>query len=331
MVRRQPRSTLFPDTTIFRSKLRCQPSPVRIDVKMTCTATVRDAGGAQLSPPTGKVRIASAAIGTFDHTTCTLKKTNSIAASCAVHFTPKRPGPIMLRSSYSGDAKHAGSQDQFFTNVDAGKTESALKCQPNPDRIGVKTTCNMTVLDVGGAQQSAPTGVVTFKNERTSQGVFEHSTCYLKPNKKKKNKASCWVHYTPRTYVHDVHASYPGDARHATTRAHETLYVDLGKTRMRVGCGPQPAHRGASVHCLVEVRDVGGAQRSPPTGGVSFKTGGQGTFSSKHCSLKNLVSVTAFCEVYYKPTHVGSHSITGNYGGDGRHMATSDTEVLRVK
>src|SRR5256885_1371286 len=204
---------------------------------MTCTATVRDAGGAQLSTPTGKVRIATAAIGTFDHTTCTLKKTNSIAASCAVHFTPKRPGLITLRSSYGGDAKHAGSQDKFFTNVDEGKTELKLRCQPNPVRIGVKMTCPSPVRDAGGAQLSTPTGkvriaTVFFLTVRhpPSSPHFTYTT-----------PVRCAVHFTPkRPGLITLRSSYSGDAKHTGSQDQFFTNVDEGKTESALKCQPNP-------------------------------------------------------------------------------------------
>src|SRR2546429_244358 len=163
------------------------------------------------SPPAGKVTFDTAALGTFDHKTCTLKKKSSSEASCDPHFTPKRPGLMGLRSSYSGDAKHGGSQENGSASGRESEKNSVVAGSLNTVRIGVKMTCTMTVRDVGGAQLSTPTGKVRIAT--AAIGTFDHNKCTLK--KTSSIAASCAVHLTPkRSGQIGLRSSYSGDAKH---------------------------------------------------------------------------------------------------------------------
>jgi hypothetical protein len=69
-----------------------------------------------------------------------------------------------------------------------------------------------------------------------------------------------------------------------------------------------------------------------PTGTVTFTsdTGG-GSFSGSSCTLAPAsTSGQASCSVGYTPGQAGPEMITGNYGGDGGHPASSGQTTLAV-
>ncbi|HLI61011.1 MAG TPA: S8 family serine peptidase [Solirubrobacteraceae bacterium] len=97
--------------------ISCAPSPVRVGQPTTCTATVSDTDSTAVLAPTGAVRFASNASGTFaSGGSCTLAAGSSPSeASCSIAYTPTKfgSGHQRITAAYGGDSDHSSSSGQF--------------------------------------------------------------------------------------------------------------------------------------------------------------------------------------------------------------------------
>jgi Bacterial Ig-like domain (group 3) len=101
-------------------------------------------------------------------------------------------------------------------------------------------------------------------------------------------------------------------------------------TTTSVTCSPQPVVAGQSTTCTATVTDM-----TTPTGTVSFKTSGPGSFNEASCELTMVNASSASCSVTYTPGStpaepVRSDTITAEYGGDDTHKASKGTTTVAV-
>src|SRR5438093_8512447 len=218
MIRRPPRSTLFPYTTLFRSVLghhlltatygsdtshtgssgtftlavsprtttttvACSPSSVPDNTASSCTATVADSSGTGGIVPTGTVTFTTNSTGTFTSTTCSLT-----AGSCSVSYTPTVVGHALITGTYGGNTVHSGSTGSFLLASTIRASTTTVTCTPNSVLDNVATSCTATVADNSGTGGVTPTGTVTFTTNST--GTFSSTTCTL-------SAGACSVTYTP--------------------------------------------------------------------------------------------------------------------------------------
>ncbi|HEY7121893.1 MAG TPA: choice-of-anchor Q domain-containing protein [Solirubrobacterales bacterium] len=110
--------------------------------------------------------------------------------------------------------------------------------------------------------------------------------------------------------------------------------VQRNTTTTAVDCAPASLTLGTgNSTCTATVTDSGSSfPVSPPTGTLSFNSGGAGAFDPTSCPLTMLSSSEASCEVTYTPTAAGSgsHVITGAYGGDADHGSSQGSVEVGV-
>ena len=93
-------------------------------------------------------------------------------------------------------------------------------------------------------------------------------------------------------------------------------------TSAGVSCAPATVQAGSASTCTVTVTSVSGA--TVPTGTVSFAAGpATGSFGTTSCALGASGVATASCQVTFTPAAAGGYTITGSYGGDAEHPASS--------
>jgi hypothetical protein len=80
------------------------------------------------------------------------------------------------------------------------------------------------------------------------------------------------------------------------------------------------------------VTDTASSGATTPTGTVTFTSDTSGgSFSSSSCKLSPAsTSGQASCSVSYTPGQAGSETITGSYGGDSSHDASSGQATITV-
>ena len=85
---------------------------------------------------------------------------------------------------------------------------------------------------------------------------------------------------------------------------------------------------GSATSCTVTVRDqLSGA--ITPIGSVSFAAApSSGSFGGTSCTLAAKNATAASCTVTFVPTVAGSYTVTGSYGGDSAHTASSGSAPL---
>lgn len=103
----------------------------------------------------------------------------------------------------------------------------------------------------------------------------------------------------------------------------------LHVTATVVGCSANPITADASTLCTARVSDNYAGPKLPPTGTVSFTSGGAGSFSaSGSCRLTPAGPGQATCAVSYTSLATGADTITAAYGGDGAQApSTASTPV----
>ncbi|HWW91340.1 MAG TPA: hypothetical protein VNY35_11245 [Solirubrobacteraceae bacterium] len=115
------------------------------------------------------------------------------------------------------------------------------------------------------------------------------------------------------------------------------LKITLHPTSTSVSCSPQPVVAGQSTTCTATVTDTATTGPTAPTGTVSFKTSGPGSFSPEaKCKLESPSGASNSCSVTYTPTStsstkpVRSDTITAEYGGDQEHQPSQGTTTVTV-
>jgi hypothetical protein len=112
--------------------------------------------------------------------------------------------------------------------------------------------------------------------------------------------------------------------------------ADIGADELRhpsssaVSCDPTSIFVGAATTCTATVTDTAAASASPPSGSVTFGTGGTGvgSFGSGGvCTLAPSTATASSCQLMYTPLDVGTgtHQVTGSYGGGGSHDPSQGT------
>jgi Bacterial Ig-like domain (group 1)/Bacterial Ig-like domain (group 3)/Calx-beta domain len=295
-----------------------------VGISGSCTATVTDTGSGTKTTPTGTVSWGSSPAGTFAANQCTLSPTGTLGvASCSVGYTPSSAGANVVTASYGGSLAHEASQGQTTVQVAKRATQTAVTCTPGSVAAGESTNCTATVTDASGGSKSTPTGSVSWSS--SGSGDFSSASCTLNAS------GSCSVTYTPSalgTGMHTVTGSYGGDAVHTGSEGQATVQVGGRSTRTSVSCTPSGVAVGQPTTCTATVTDTAGGTAITPTGSVSWSSSGSGDFSSASCTL----NASGSCSVTYTPTAVGSgsHTVTGSYGGDANHLASSGSDTVTV-
>jgi Big-like domain-containing protein len=75
---------------------------------------------------------------------------------------------------------------------------------------------------------------------------------------------------------------------------------------------------------MATVTDTAGAGATIPTGTVTFSSSGGLFLLGATCSL----NAAGSCSVSYTPSLLGSSTVTGSYGGDGRHVGSSGSGTV---
>jgi len=126
------------------------------------------------------------------------------------------------------------------------------------------------------------------------------------------------VTYSPTVIApHTIAASYGGDAVHATSSGTNPVTAIIRTTSTSVSCSPNNVV--LTTTCTATVADTAGAGASTPTGTVSFSADSGLFVNGASCTLDG----TGRCSVTYAPTALGPHTVTGSYGGDAKHGAST--------
>ncbi|OLD05211.1 MAG: hypothetical protein AUJ07_01970 [Crenarchaeota archaeon 13_1_40CM_3_53_5] len=188
-------------------------------------------------------------------------------------------------------------------------TSTTVTCPPS-GTVDVALSCSAMVADVSSGTASTPNGAVTF----TPGG-----SCSLV-------SGSCSVSITPTASGPlNVSGSYLGDSTHNASTGSATVNVAKRSTSMSVICSPSAGSTGLVSTCTATVADISPGSSSTPTGSVSWAHSNTGSFSETNCSL-----VSGSCSVTYTATSQGSHVITGSYGGDSTHNASSSQATINI-
>src|SRR2546425_483280 len=173
MIRRPPRSTLFPYTTLFRSTARTTsttldcPASTPANSPLSCTVTVADTDSAPKSAPLGMVSFGvstspSGSSSPVAPNPCTLTA-GTTSSTCLVTFTANTLGSYTITATYN-PAPTSVHATRFFFN-DTATTEiytlslhDALPISPANSPL----SCTVTVADTDSAPKSAPLGMVSF-------------------------------------------------------------------------------------------------------------------------------------------------------------------------
>ena len=322
-----------PDAT--STVVSCSPDSVAVDAPTSCSATVTDTVGFDVTTPTGTVMFGSDGAGSFDPEQCSLSQISVGVARCSISYTPAALGSQAITGGYGGDAKHVGSSGTQDVAVTVRSASTSVGCSPDPVAVGQATACVVTVTDTSGGSVSTPTGSVGVSVDG-GQGSFGPGSCDL--SQVRVGVSSCSVSYTPsevgsgsRTFL----AQYSGDA------IHQGGFFSIGfgsvnvfaprSTSTSVECSPDPVAVGQASSCVARVSDTDAGSAITPTGTVSFGSTGAGGFSAKECSLSGS-GVSASCSVSYTPSAVGSgsHTVSADYGGDATHVKSSGSQAVGV-
>jgi len=142
--------------------------------------------------------------------------------------------------------------------------------------------------------------------------------------------SSCSVTYTPTVVgAHTITATYGGDTTHLGSSGTFLVTALRRSTSTSVTCSPTTIPVNDSTTCTATVNDTDIGTKSTPSGMVSFRSTGVGTFSALGiCRLDS----TGKCSVTYTPTEVGTgtHTITATYQGDATHASSSGSTSVTV-
>ncbi len=102
--------------------------------------------------------------------------------------------------------------------------------------------------------------------------------------------------------------------------------LTLDTTSTAVVCAPTSVTVGSASTCTATVTDTASPGATTPSGSVSFTSSPtSGSFGSAgSCTLAATGTAgVASCQLSFTPSAAGSYTITGNYGGDSAHGASS--------
>ena len=123
-----------------------------------------------------------------------------------------------------------------------------------------------------------------------------------------------------------ISATYGGDKLHAGSEGLFALAFATDPTSTTVSCAPSTLVGGQSTTCSATVTDTNIMTPTTPTGTVSFTaTGGTGSFTGSPCTIAGSTAGSASCSVTYTPMSGACSLITGSYGGDAFHLASSSS------
>src|SRR3989442_818706 len=336
MIRRPPRSTLFPYTTLFRSVVVGQQVP--------CTADVNDVAAGTRSTPVGTVSFSNGGsatpLGAFSGTCVSFNATDS---RCTATITPTSTGNIIDSSSYTAtDGVHSNSGPATSNTVTVGTraTSTVVTCAPSSVAVGQVITCTVFVKDnISPGTASTPAGSVVVSKSGTATGTF--SACSSPLTVVNATTASCTATVTPSTTGSIIgSATYtPSDNVHSGSSGTSNT-VNVGGTRATVivvTCSPASVVVGQQVTCTADVNDVAAGTRSTPVGTVSFSNGGSatplGAFSGTCVSFN---ATDSRCTATITPTSTGNIIDSSSYTAtDGVHSnsgpATSNTVTVGTR
>jgi hypothetical protein len=309
--------------------LDCVPASLEAGKNSTCTATVEDIE-TPATLPQGSVEFASDNAGVFSEAAaCELEETGPATAACSVEYTPVVAGEHKVAATYE-DAKQRISQGRTVVTATDEATphnlsETAFSCAKEKVATGEGVSCTVTVKDIAAANQSEPTGTVSFGTH--AHGKFAPTTCELQSGK-------CEVIYTPELIgkgVHKLYATYEGDDAHTKSQGIAEVKV-FNPTKTEVSCDAVELASGAKTNCTLKVTDTNPTLEGnrTPTGTVTFKTDNQGGFTPGGCELTFLDGAAATCTFSYEPSVPGVHNLTTEYTGDESHVGSNGQLTLNV-
>ncbi|HEY2771443.1 MAG TPA: hypothetical protein VGI87_12780 [Solirubrobacteraceae bacterium] len=102
------------------------------------------------------------------------------------------------------------------------------------------------------------------------------------------------------------------------------------QTTAAVSCAPSSVATGSATTCTATITDTA-TTPSSPSGTVTFtpspSTGAFGV-GGNACTLSTASASTASCTVSYSPASGGSYSLSGSYGGDPNHSASTGNDTV---
>ncbi len=103
-------------------------------------------------------------------------------------------------------------------------------------------------------------------------------------------------------------------------------------TATTVTCSPGTVAIGQATSCTATVTDTASSGATTPAGTVTFTSdASNGSFLSDTCALSpDSTSGQASCQVSYASQQAGTDTITGSYGGDSTHSASSGQDTVTV-
>ncbi|TMI57412.1 PKD domain-containing protein, partial [Candidatus Bathyarchaeota archaeon] len=298
------------------TSVNCSPSSVVVNQATSCNATVTDTAASGAKAPTGTVTFTPSG-------SCALSSPTTNSASCSVSITPSTVGTTSVTASYGGDSSHNSSSGSTSITANPRLTSTSISC-PVSATNGTTVSCTATVADTSPGTTRTPTGTVSWSTNGT--GAFSSTTCTL-------SLGSCSVSYTANSPgFHVINGNYGGDSTHTPSSGQATIRVSLmvHSTTTSVSCTPSSVVVNQAATCTATVTDTASSGQTAPTGTVTFTSSGTGSFTGSPCTLGSPTSNSASCQVTYTPSGVGSHGITGAYGGDANHGSSTSSPVFSL-
>ncbi len=109
-----------------------------------------------------------------------------------------------------------------------------------------------------------------------------------------------------------------------TVTVSKTVTIGPRATSTNISC-PASANLADPAICTASVQDTSLGTAATPTGTVTWTHSDTGSFNATTCSLSS-----GGCAVTYTPMIIGSHEITGGYGGDATHVGSSGSTTIAV-
>jgi hypothetical protein len=328
------------------------PSPLLTGTQFSCTVTVTDLtspGPALL--PSGSVIFASSS-GSI--APCTLAG-SGVTSSCTSVFTPTSTGQQNLTATYSPTSAHVQDFKQLpvglITAVD--QTQMTLNCLPAA--VGEPGACTATVTSLFPGFGTTPSRMgmpIANLPVTISAGTGTFSD-YGQLSPQTPNASSCTTTASGCTLLfrsnpvpaeqnqsRTLTATFAGDQDYQAATQAAVFQVGAApahSVKVTVGCSagsqssPLQVNQNDSTTCKATVIDQAPYPTEiTPTGTVSWQppasnNGGGGTFDRNVCTLARVDEQTAFCQVTYTPTSIGTPSspyidiqhINVRFNGDG--------------
>ncbi|HZS44603.1 MAG TPA: Ig-like domain-containing protein, partial [Blastocatellia bacterium] len=113
--------------------------------------------------------------------------------------------------------------------------------------------------------------------------------------------------------------------------ASASISVGSRATTTSLTFSANPMASGQTVQVTATVVDTDAGVKSNPTGTVSFSAGSD-VLNPTSCSLTPVAATTdtSTCQINLTSTTIGTHTVTGNYGGSAIHSASSGNAQLTV-